>query len=96
MQGECIRFKRKNGELLPFEAGGEIKLEQYTSKTDCGLFLLGNHTKKRPNNLILGRIYDGRMYDLLEMGVQSYKSIVSFGAASSVVQTSNKVRHLLA
>lgn len=88
-----MKYSRKNGDTLPFEAGGEVKLEQYASKADCGQFVLGNHTKKRPNNLILGRFYDGRVYDLLELGVESYKSIVTFGAASSTVQISNKVSH---
>ena len=69
-----------------------MKLEQYATKADCGQFVIGNHTKKRPNNLIFGRLYDNRLYDLLELGVESYKSIKAFGAASSVVQTQNKVR----
>lgn len=56
--------------------------------------MFGNHTKKRPNNLILGRLYDNRVYDLLELGVEKYKSIKSFGAASSTVQTQNKVFQL--
>ena len=93
-QGETVKYTKKNSDILPFEAGGELRLEQYASKADCGLFLVGNHTKKRPNNLILGRLYDNRLYDLLEMGVESYKSIKSFGAASSVVQTQNKVQPL--
>lgn len=86
-----MRYSKKNTDVLPFEAGGEVKLEQYATKADCGQFVLGNHTKKRPNNLILGRLYDGRLYDLLEVGVEKFKSITAFGAASSTVQTSNKV-----
>ena len=93
MQGNTLKFSRKNTEILPFEAGGEVKLEQYTSKADCGQFVLGNHTKKRPNNLILGRLYDGRLYDLLELGIDNFRSIKSHGAASATVQSSNKVCH---
>jgi len=29
---------------------------------------MGSHSKKRPNNLILGRFYDFRLYDILEFG----------------------------
>lgn len=86
-----MKYTKKNSDILPFEAGGEVKLEQYASKADCGQFVIGNHTKKRPDNLILGRLYDNRLYDLLEVGVENYRSIKSFGVASSIVQTQNKV-----
>jgi hypothetical protein len=89
-----VRLTRKNAEVLPFEAGGEVKLEQFSSQTDCGQFVLASHTKKRPHNLILGRFYDHRLYDLLELGVDQYKSIKSFGAAASKVQLNNKVRRV--
>ncbi|KAE8731093.1 ENTH/VHS family protein, putative isoform 1 [Hibiscus syriacus] len=36
------------------------------------------HTQKRPNNLILGRMYDHYVYDLVEVGVENFKSIESF------------------
>jgi len=87
---ETVRLTRKNAEVLPFEAGGEVKLEQFSAQTDCGQFVLATHTKKRPHNLILGRFYDNRLYDLLELGVEGYKSITSFGAAASKVQLNNK------
>ncbi len=86
-----MRLTRKNAEVLPFEAGGEVKLEQFSAQTDCGQFVLGGHSKKRPHNLILGRFYDHRLYDLLELGVEGYKSIQSFGAAATKVQLNNKV-----
>jgi len=91
LQSETVRLTRKNAEVLPFEAGGEVKLEQFSAQTDCGQFVLATHTKKRPHNLILGRFYDNRLYDLLELGVEGYKSITSFGAAASKVQLNNKV-----
>jgi ribosome production factor 2 len=34
--------------------------------------------KKRPNNLVLGRTYDHHIYDLVEVGVENYKSMDSF------------------
>ena len=86
-----MKYTRKNDDLLPFEAGGEAKLEHFASKTDCGQFVLASHTKKRPHNLILGRFFDHRLYDLLEVGVVNYRAIKSFGSAASAVQAENKV-----
>jgi hypothetical protein len=42
------------------------------------LFQYGSHSKKRPNNLVLGRTYDHHIYDLVEVGVENYKSIESY------------------
>lgn len=38
----------------------------------------GSHSKKRPDNLVIGRMYDHHVYDLVEVGVENFKSIVSF------------------
>src|SRR5690349_13956090 len=44
---------------LPFEDAS--KLEFLTKKNDGALFAFASHSKKRPNNLILGRTYDGHI-----------------------------------
>ena len=46
-----------------------VPLESMASKNDCGLFCFGNHQKKRPDNIVIGRIYDGKTLDLFEVGV---------------------------
>lgn len=38
----------------------------------------GSHSKKRPNNLVLGRLYDHHVYDLVEVGVENLKPMESF------------------
>ena len=38
----------------------------------------GSHSKKRPNNLVIGRTYDHHIYDLVEVGVQNFKPMESF------------------
>lgn len=76
---EAVKFSRKNEECRPFEVGGETRLEFYASKAECGLFALGSHSKKRPHNMVLGRTFDGRLYDCLELGVEGFKSIRAFG-----------------
>lgn len=87
---ESVKFTRKNENVKPFEPGGEQSLEFYCSKSQCGLFALGSHTKKRPHNLVLGRIFDGHLYDALELGVTHYASIKSFANASSGAQLGSK------
>ena len=59
-QTDSLKFSRRNEEVKPFEAGGESALEQHGARGNCSLFALGSHTKKRPNNLVLGRLYDFR------------------------------------
>ncbi|GFQ00100.1 ribosome production factor 2 homolog [Phtheirospermum japonicum] len=74
----AIKYSRKNDKIRPFESGGETSLEFYSLKTDCSLFVYGSHSKKRPNNLVLGRTYDHHIYDLIEIGIENFKSMDSF------------------
>lgn len=70
----CKKLQRKN-DLLPFEAGGDTHLENLCRLSDCAMFAVGNHTKKRPHNLILGRMFGFRILDMLEFGITNYKPI---------------------
>ncbi|KAK4281611.1 hypothetical protein QN277_013082 [Acacia crassicarpa] len=74
----AIKYSRKNDNIKPFESGGETSLEFFSLKTDCSIFVYGSHSKKRPNNLIIGRTYDHHIYDLVEVGVENFKSMESF------------------
>ncbi|KNA14347.1 hypothetical protein SOVF_108300 [Spinacia oleracea] len=73
-----VRYTRRNDKIRPFEAGGETNLEFFSQKTDCSLFVFGSHSKKRPDNLVMGRFYDNHVYDLVEVGVENYRSLQSF------------------
>ncbi|GBG33863.1 Ribosome production factor 2-like [Hondaea fermentalgiana] len=64
-------FSRKN-DVLPFE--DETRMEFLCGKNDCGVFALATHSKKRPNNVVLGRIYDNQTLDMVEIGVTGYQS----------------------
>ncbi|KAL5202169.1 hypothetical protein ABZP36_013121 [Zizania latifolia] len=74
----AVKYSKKNGNIRPFESGGETSLEFFSLKTDCSLLVYGCHSKKRPNNLVLGRTYDHHIYDLVEVGVENYRSIESY------------------
>lgn len=91
LQQENVRYTRKHDDVRPFEAGGEASLEHFATKADCGLFALASHSKKRPHNLTLGRMYNGHLYDLLEVGVSSHTPISAFQGAA-LAQAGNKVR----
>jgi ribosome production factor 2 len=68
-------YSKKN-EILPFE--DHTKIEQYGKKEDRSLFVLGNHNKKRPHNLVFGRLHDHLMLDMVELGVQNFKGLKDF------------------
>ncbi|NP_001290663.1 ribosome production factor 2 homolog [Esox lucius] len=57
----------------PFE--DSTSLEFFSKKTDSSLFLFGSHNKKRPNNLIFGRLFDFHVLDMIELGIETYKSL---------------------
>lgn len=69
-------FLRKSHEMQPFEDVGPI--EQLSLKTDCSLFALGTHQKKRPNNLVLGRCFSGHILDMFEFCVNNYSPMHNF------------------
>ncbi|KAF5473790.1 hypothetical protein F2P56_005748 [Juglans regia] len=77
-KGSAVKFSRKNENIKPFESGGETSLEFFSQRTDCSIFVYGSHSKKRPDNLVIGRTYDHHIYDLVEVGVENFKRMESF------------------
>ncbi|KAE8077851.1 hypothetical protein FH972_016373 [Carpinus fangiana] len=77
-KGSAIKFSRKNENIKPFESSGDTSLEFFLNRTDCSIFVFGSHSKKRPDNLVIGRAYDHHIYDLVEVGVENFKPMESF------------------
>jgi len=79
-----ILYKRKNV-TRPFD--DETGVEYFLHKTDSSLFMYGSHSKKRPDNIILGRLYDSHILDMIELGALNFKSIKEFTAKQCTLGT---------
>jgi len=66
----------QNNAILPFE--DSAPLCEMMKKKDASLFVFGSHNKKRPHNLVFGRTFDGKMLDMIEFGVTSFKKLSQF------------------
>jgi ribosome production factor 2 len=62
--------------IHPFEDASS--LEFFAEKQDASLFVVGSHSKKRPNNLTFARTFDHKLLDMLELSVTGYKSCQEF------------------
>ncbi|AWP19576.1 Brix domain-containing protein 1 isoform 2 [Scophthalmus maximus] len=74
----AVLYKKKNI-TRPFE--DSTSLEFFSKKTDSSLFLFGSHNKKRPNNLIFGRLFDFHVLDMIELGIEKYVSLSDIKAS---------------
>ncbi|KAK8843952.1 hypothetical protein IAR55_006744 [Kwoniella newhampshirensis] len=72
---EAINFSRKN-DIHPFEDASS--LEFFASKNDASLMVTGLHSKKRPHDLVFTRMFDGRVLDMIELGVEELRSMSDF------------------
>jgi len=81
---------RKTHDIYPFEDASQI--ENTSVKHDASLFAFGSHQKKRPDNLTFGRVFDGHILDMIECGVEKYKSMSDY---SNVNFISNDLKPLL-
>jgi hypothetical protein len=71
----ATNFSKKN-EIRPFEDASS--LEFFAEKEDASLFVVGSHSKKRPNNLTFARMFDHKLLDMVELGVSNYKPCLEF------------------
>jgi len=61
---------KRNNPFHPFE--DTSGLEKFSYKFDSSLFVFGSHSKKRPHNLIMGRMYDYHLLDMVEFGIEKF------------------------
>lgn len=65
-------YSRKH-EIHPFENRNE--LESLCKKAEASLFMFCSHSKKRPNNVVIGRTYEHKVLDMVELGLIDSTSI---------------------
>ncbi|OAD58188.1 Ribosome production factor 2 like protein, partial [Eufriesea mexicana] len=68
-------MQQKN-DILPFEDVTHI--EKLSAKYNASLFMIALHNKKRPHNLVMGRLYEHTLLDMVEFGIENYKGLKSF------------------
>jgi ribosome production factor 2 len=66
----------RNNDITPFDDANQ--LETLLIKNDCHLFMFGSHSKKRPDNIIMGRVYDNQILDMIELGIKNFRSLKDF------------------
>jgi ribosome production factor 2 len=76
---DSTNFSRRN-EKRPFE--DETSVEFLCQKNECSIFGFGSHSKKRPNNMILGRLFDYKIYDMYELALTDIRTSTSFKACT--------------
>jgi len=76
MKRPCsVTYNQKN-DIRPFEDA--TKMEFYGKKNDSSLFVFGSHNKKRPHNMIIGRLYDYHLLDMVELGLEAFTPLKEF------------------
>jgi len=68
-------YSKKNA-TRPFE--DQSTVEFFSKKTDSSLFMYGCHSKKRPDNIVIGRLFDGQVLDMAEFGISKFVSMKEF------------------
>lgn len=71
----CKKLTRSN-DITPFEDTSSLQF--LVDKNDCTLFMFGSSSKKRPDNLVLGRLFDQELLDMVELGIKQFKSMSDF------------------
>ncbi|GAB1860981.1 Ribosome production factor 2 homolog [Camponotus japonicus] len=70
------QMMQKKNDILPFE--NIVPIEKFAFKYEASLFMMASHNKKRPNNLVIGRMYDHMLLDMIEFGIEHYKGLKDF------------------
>lgn len=68
--------KKKSNDVNPFVDSSSI--EFLSTKNDAPLLLVGDSRKKRKDNLTWIRLFDGKVMDMLEMGIDAMKGVEEF------------------
>ncbi|XP_017878376.1 ribosome production factor 2 homolog [Ceratina calcarata] len=70
------QMMQKKNDILPFE--DVTPIEKFAVKYNAPLFMMALHNKKRPHNLVMGRMYEHTLLDMVEFGIENYKDLRDF------------------
>jgi ribosome production factor 2 len=70
-----VLMSKRHENLHPFE-NPEV-VEKFVDQKQASWFVIGSNSKKRPNNLIFGRLFDSETLDLVEFKLDNYSEIPS-------------------
>ena len=76
MKKPNVQMMKQKNDILPFE--DITPIEKFAFKYDASLFMIATHNKKRPHNLIMGRMYEHMLLDMIEFGIENYKGLKDF------------------
>lgn len=71
-----VQMLKQKNDILPFE--DITSVEKFAHKYNASLFMIALHNKKRPHNLVMGRMYEHMLLDMIEFGVENYKGLKDF------------------
>lgn len=71
----CKKLTRSN-DITPFDDTSSLQF--LVDRNDCSLFMFGSSSKKRPDNLVLGRIFEQELLDMVELGIKEYRAMAEF------------------
>lgn len=75
---DAAKLTRKN-DITIFENAKPV--EEFCRKHEAPLFMMGSHSKKRPDNVVLGRMFNYTLFDMFELYVESYEGLKEFTAS---------------
>ncbi|CAG9858379.1 unnamed protein product [Phyllotreta striolata] len=70
-----VKLNRKH-DITVFENAKPV--EDVCRKYEAPLFMLGSHSKKRPDNLVIGRMFNYNLLDMIELYVESFTGLKEF------------------
>ncbi|CAH0552452.1 unnamed protein product [Brassicogethes aeneus] len=75
---DSLMLNKKN-DITIFE--NVTPVENICKKHETPVFLMGSHSKKRPDNLVIGRMFNYSLLDMIELYVESFEGLREFAAS---------------
>ncbi|XP_017784187.1 PREDICTED: ribosome production factor 2 homolog [Nicrophorus vespilloides] len=81
---EAVKLSQKN-DITIFENVAPV--EQFCKKYQTPIFMFGSHNKKRPDNLVVGRMFNYSLLDMIELAVDYIEPMSEFKGQKMVMGT---------